>query len=135
MLWFTAEGVPVPKGSLRHVGNGRLVEQTKVKPWMSRIRKAALEAGQRQGVSRIDVPVAVTVTFTFTRPKSAQNRLYPHMRSVGDIDKLCRAVLDALQVSKTEEGVMDDDSLVVTLIASKVYGDEPGVTVEVTELI
>jgi Holliday junction resolvase RusA-like endonuclease len=30
---------------------------------------------------------------------------------------------------------MDDDSLVVTLIASKVYGDEPGVTVEVTELI
>jgi crossover junction endodeoxyribonuclease RusA len=135
MLSFTAEGVPVPKGSLRHVGNGRLVEQTKVKPWMSRIRKAALEAAALHGLSRIDVPVAVTVTFTFTRPKSAQNRLYPHMRSVGDIDKLCRAVLDALQVSKTEEGVMHDDSLVVTLIASKVYGDEPGVTVEVTELI
>jgi Holliday junction resolvase RusA-like endonuclease len=57
------------------------------------------------------------------------------MRSVGDIDKLCRAVLDALQPSKTEPGVMDDDSLVVTLSASKVYGEEAGVTVEVRELI
>lgn len=135
MLSFSAEGVPVPKGSLRHIGNGRLVEQTKAKPWMSRIRKASLEAATAQGVSRIDVPVAVTVTFTFIRPKSARNRLYPHMRSVGDIDKLCRAVLDALQPSKTEPGVMDDDSLVVTLSARKVYGDEAGVTVEVTELI
>lgn len=135
MLTFHAEGVPVPKGSLRHVGNGRLVEQTKAKPWMSRIRAAALKAAADTGHNRITVPVEVDVTFTFIRPKSAKNRLYPHMRSVGDLDKLCRSLLDALQPSKTEDGVMDDDSLVVSLTAHKVYGDVPGVSVRVTELI
>ena len=132
MAHFFAQGTPVPKGSLRHVGNGRLVEQTKAKPWMAVIRQAALSTNER-----FEVPVQVNATFYFPRPKAAKNRIYPHMRSAGDLDKLCRALLDALQDSKADLGILSDDSLVVSLSAQKVYADshEPGVEVLVRELI
>lgn len=127
-------GIPTPKGSLRHVGNGRLVEQTKVKPWMSAIRGAA---GAAIHDRQIDVPVAIGIEFYFPRPKAAKNRLYPHMRSVGDIDKLCRAVLDGLQPTKTEHGPLLDDSLVVDLWAKKRYTVDGwvGALIQIDELI
>lgn len=133
-IQFSVGGVPIPKGSMRHIGNGRMVDQTKVKPWMSLIRKAAIEVARGQ---TIELPCSVEVEFRFARPASARNRLYPHLRSVGDIDKLSRAVLDALQGTKTEIGLLSDDSLVVDLIARKRYLDygEPGATIIVKELI
>lgn len=133
-ITFNVGGNPIPKGSMRHIGNGRMVDQTKVKPWMSLIRKAAIEIAKGEIVS---LPCMVEVEFRFARPMSARNRLYPHLRSVGDIDKLSRAVLDALQGSKTEAGVLTDDSLVVDLIARKRYLDYgmPGATITVRELV
>lgn len=133
-ITFNVGGNPIPKGSMRHIGNGRMVDQTKVKPWMSLIRKAAIEIAKGETIS---LPCSVEVEFRFARPVSARNRLYPHLRSVGDIDKLSRAVLDALQGSKTEVGVLTDDSLVVDLIARKRYLDYgmPGATITVKELI
>jgi len=127
-------GTPVPKGSMRHIGNGRMVDQTKVKPWMNLIRKAAIEIARGETIS---LPCSVEVEFRFARPKAAKNRLYPHLRSVGDIDKLSRAVLDALQGTKTEAGLLTDDSLVVDLVARKRYLEygEPGATILVKELI
>lgn len=105
-------GKPLPKGSLRHVGRGRLVEQTKVKGWMEDIR-ADLHPVD---TPMFTTPVTVSLEFFFPRPMAAKNRLYPHMRSAGDLDKLCRAVLDALQPK-----VLEDDSLVVTLVSTKRY--------------
>lgn len=131
---FNVGGTPVPKGSMRHIGNGRMIDQTNVKPWMNLIRKASIEIAKGEV---IDVPCMVEVEFRFARPASARNRLYPHLRSVGDIDKLSRAVLDALQGTKTEAGLLTDDSLVVDLVARKRYLDygEPGATIMVKELI
>lgn len=131
--YIKVEGIPTPKGSLRHVGNGRLVEQTKVKPWMNAIRAAAGPLFQTQ----IEVPVAVGIEFYFPRPKAAKNRLYPHMRSVGDLDKLCRAVLDGLQSSGMQEGILLDDSLVVDLWAKKRYTNDGwvGALIQIDELI
>jgi crossover junction endodeoxyribonuclease RusA len=133
-ITFSVGGNPIPKGSMKHIGNGRMIDQTKVKPWMSLIRKAAIEIAKGEIIS---LPCMVEVEFRFARPMSARNRLYPHLRSVGDIDKLSRAVLDALQGSKTEQGVLTDDSLVVDLIARKRYLDYgmPGATISVKELI
>lgn len=133
-ITFNVGGDPIPKGSMRHIGNGRMVDQTKVKPWMSLIRKAAIEIAKGEIIS---LPCMVEVEFRFARPMSARNRLYPHLRSVGDIDKLSRAVLDALQGSKTEPGVLTDDSLVVDLIARKRYLDYgmPGATISIRELV
>lgn len=105
-------GKPLPKGSLRHVGRGRLVEQTRVKSWMEDIR-ADLHVVE---APMFTTPVTVSLEFFFPRPMAAKNRLYPHMRSAGDLDKLCRAVLDALQPK-----VLEDDALVVSLSATKRY--------------
>lgn len=137
ILSFDVEGQPIPKGSMKHIGNGRMVDQTKTKPWMKAVRQAAMLEAALKGVGMIDVPVSVIVMFHFPRPLAAKNRLYPHKRSVGDIDKLSRAVLDALQPTKTEPGVLADDSLVVDLMAFKRYADgEPvGAHISVKELI
>lgn len=129
---FTAfvEGKPLPKGSLRHVGGGRMIEQTKVKGWMSDIR-AHVSENYSQG-PLFDVPVQAEIEFTFPRPLAAKNRLYPHLRSVGDIDKLVRAVLDALQPT-----ILYDDSLVVRLTATKDYesdGKPPGARITIRDL-
>lgn len=137
---FTVKGIPIPKGSMRHIGNGRMVDQTKTKPWMNSVRSAALLSARERGLDgMIDVPVRVEIKFYFPRPAAAKNRLYPHKRSVGDIDKLSRAVLDALQPTRTEIGILTDDSLVVDLRAKKeyVYSDSAnsGAWVVVTELI
>lgn len=137
IMSFDVEGTPIPKGSMRHIGNGRIVDQTKTKPWMKAIRQAALLEAGIKSVALIEVPVSVVVMFHFPRPLAAKNRLYPHKRSVGDIDKLARAVLDALQPTKTEPGVLADDSLVVDLLAFKRYADgEPvGAHIAIKELI
>ncbi|RZU30472.1 endodeoxyribonuclease RusA [Blastococcus saxobsidens] len=75
------------------------------------------------GWSRLEGPVSVAVVFTFDRPKSApkSRRVWPVTRSSGDVDKLLRAVLDAL----VDAGVMRDDSQVVRLTASKVHVGDP----------
>lgn len=128
---ITVPGKPLPKGSLRHIGRGRLVEQTKVKTWMKQIRDHITEIYGGE-VHMFDTPVDATLTFRFPRPVAAKNRLYPHLRSAGDIDKLARAVLDALQPQ-----VLLDDSLVVSLTACKLYespDNPPGVTVLIREL-
>lgn len=128
---LTVPGKPLPKGSLKHIGNGRMIEQTKVKTWMKDIRTHITDA---YGVDAplFEVPVMAILEFRFPRPLAAKNRLYPHMRSVGDIDKLARAVLDALQPQ-----ILVDDSLVVVLTAAKYYetAEEPaGVNVIIKEL-
>lgn len=142
-LDFTVKGIPIPKGSMRHIGNGRMVDQTKTKPWMNSIRSASLEAAalvvEPGSIAPfiIEVPVSVHIEFYFPRPAAARNRLYPHKRSVGDIDKLSRAVLDALQPNRTEIGVLMDDSLVVDLHARKRYSESEitGAWIVVKELI
>lgn len=137
-LVIHVEGMPIPKGSMRHVGNGRMVDQTKTKPWMKAVRTAALTEASARGITEmIDVPVSVFIEFYFPRPAAAINRLYPHKRSVGDIDKLSRAVLDALQPTRTEKGILTDDSIVVDLLAFKRYSstDHGGAYIAVKELI
>lgn len=128
---LTVPGKPLPKGSLRHVGRGRLVEQTKVKTWMQEIQKHTVETYGSE-IPLFEAPVEAVLKFRFPRPAAAKNRLYPHLRSAGDIDKLTRAVLDALQPA-----VLLDDSLVVELTASKAYAlteHDAGVSISIKEL-
>jgi hypothetical protein len=56
-------GVPAPKGSLRYVGNGRMIEQVKASvPWRERVNEHVLRAGEVMGYthSKTD-PVEVTL--------------------------------------------------------------------------
>lgn len=63
-------------------------------------RSAAARAGLRE-------PLATLLTFWFPRPKSG--RAWPDSRATGDVDKLERAVHDALTAAR----VIDDDARIV----------------------
>jgi len=122
---FTVLGKPAPQGSKRHVGRGILLESSKrCKPWRQDVKYAALEALPDGWYAMMDKPILVSVTFIFARPKGhfrSNGELKPKAPShctarVGDTDKLCRSILDALSNS-----VFSDDSQVIALNAQKRY--------------
>ena len=136
---FFVPGLPIAQGSKRHVGNGVMVESAKgLKDWRHAITDTAwtyrLQQEQWTG------PVYVRLTFYFPRPKSHHvagdpSRPvkptapgYPTGRP--DLDKLVRAVLDAM----TAASVWRDDSQVVSIEAMKGYTGRgqvaPGVVID-----
>lgn len=121
-LTFYAPGVPAPKGSLRHVGHGRLVEQVKgSRPWRDAITIAAAAARDQAGwVLLVGVPVTVDARVLVTRPKTVR-RDHPITRSSGDSDKHARNILDAI----TDAQLIGDDSQVIDLHITKAFADEP----------
>lgn len=126
-MWaVSVDGLPVPKPDPKCFGTGgihRLSIPQKAKPywdWRARIIKAG-EVLREQAGGTLDGPLGVDVTVTLPRPKSApRTRLWPDVR-VGDVDKIARAVLDAL----TEAGLWGDDSQVCALQANKAYPGSP----------
>lgn len=126
-------GEPAPQGSKTAiVRNGRAImfEANKRLPeWRETVLMGATIARAEQGGLTILGPVGVTMTFHMPRPKSVSRR-YPN--SAPDLDKLVRAVGDALQESE----VLANDGQIVTLVAHKVYAENPtysGVEIEITE--
>lgn len=142
-LSFTVAGTPAPQGSKRYLGraNGKgvMVESSKkVAPWRADVRSAAEQAMDGRDWSHLwDSPLFVRVHFRFDRPKSHyRTGRNAHLlrdaapdRPAGrpDVDKLTRAVLDALTGT-----VWRDDSQIVSLWVSKVYGN-PGARIFVME--
>jgi len=128
-LVFRVPGVPQPQGSKRHVGGGRMIESSaKLRPWRDRVVFTAREALQgREALAS----AVLEVTFWFPRPASVSVAKRPRHTVKPDLDKLVRAVGDAL----TEAGVVTDDAAIHSITASKVYVTSPagsGVTVVVT---
>lgn len=136
---FWVAGVPVPKGSLRHVGNGRLIESAKgLADWRHAIKDAAWTYRLQRWP--FDGPVSVTLDFYLPRPASHfrsgdRNReLRPtapkRPAKRPDVDKLAR-VIDAI----TDAGLWRDDAQVVDLVARKHFADDriPGVRVQIEE--
>lgn len=117
---ITVAGIPAPQGSKRHVGGGRMVEQSRaVGPWREAVRAETQRVVGCCG-SGLDYdpssPVWVELVFRLARPKSAPASVrWPAKRP--DLDKLCRAVLDGL----TAGGAFADDSQVVYLAAKKTF--------------
>src|SRR5881392_2089938 len=86
-------GTPAPQGSKRHIGHGRMLESSAaVGPWRERVALAV----HQQGWPLLAGPVAVDLTFVMPRPKSAPKRSTPPAIRRPDLDKLERAILDAL---------------------------------------
>lgn len=117
-------GRPAPKGSLRSVGQGRMVDDN---PATSAWRKQIIRAGHAwQLPEPLDGPLILEATITLERPATVKpkKRPWPHIRSPGhgDIDKLARTILDGLQDAQ----VLTDDAQIVQLVITKVYPDTPG---------
>ncbi|MGZ4610442.1 MAG: RusA family crossover junction endodeoxyribonuclease [Actinomycetes bacterium] len=133
---FTVYGDPRPQGSKRHVGRGILVESggQAFHDWRYDMTCAAREAmSARQPLTG---PVEVRATFSLKRPASAKKAGAYHAKRP-DLDKLLRALLDALQAS----GVVEDDGQVARLLVTKTYPGElvssprlPGVRVDILVL-
>lgn len=137
-------GTPIPQGSLKAFAvrkhgmpTGRVAvtaDNAKTKPWRQAIVDAwhaELEKNPHAGanLARAAVPLGVSITFGMPRPArhfgTGRNRdqLRPgapaRPAQLPDIDKLARAVLDAL----TAAGAWRDDAQVCELKASKRYAD------------
>ncbi|WP_297739669.1 RusA family crossover junction endodeoxyribonuclease [uncultured Tessaracoccus sp.] len=140
MISFFVPGTPAPQGSKKHVGNGVMIESSKrLEPWRAVVAWAAKQhiKAPRAGAIRLDLH------FVMPRPKSHfgtgrnADRIKPtapdcHTQKP-DIDKLERAILDALT------GVAyRDDSQVVKVVKSKRWihfaADPAGVYITVEPL-
>lgn len=114
-LWV--HGEPKPQGSKRHVGNGIMVEASAgLKMWRDTVTQYIAMFKRR---TRFEGHVTVSLEFVTKRD--------------ADIDKLCRAILDAL----TQSGLILDDRMVTELHATKrkcqTTKEQPGVLIEVQE--
>ena len=129
VLTVTVEGLPAPQGSKAVVPtrDGRIwlrESSDRVKPWRATVKAAAAQARGRRAM--LTGPIAIEITFLMPRPtghvgtgrnagtlrKSAP--MWPVTRP--DVDKLARAVLDALSGTW-----FHDDSQIVVLTAFKTY--------------
>ncbi len=138
IVTFNVNGMPKTKGSMRYVG-GRMIEGNHgSKQWRDIVTTAAFDAiggiGEKlpNGFPVEGVSLHLDATFRFHRPKS-RRRGGPITRSTGDLDKLLRNILDALQ----DAGVIGDDAQFTSCTASKRYVGEstmPGVAIVVTRL-
>lgn len=122
-------GIPAAKGNIRYLGQrgGRaiLTDATKnLKPWDSHVRTAlADDAGHPRAY--FDGAVHVELQFVMPRPMSTPKRITPPAVKKPDLDKLQRAVFDAI----SSAGVWRDDSQVVSVTATKriaEIGETPG---------
>lgn len=129
---LTLPGDPAPKGSLRcrRDPNHRLYEDNpRTKPWRDKVVAAAQKVTQHAEAREA---IDVEVTFTIERPRShygtgrnattlkANAPAYPATHGTGDIDKLARTILDALQ----DAGILTNDAQVVDLTTRKRYPAE-----------
>ena len=149
MITFDVIGQPRSKGNMTAFcqrncrGQGRpIVTEAKGKrgsdlaKWLRAVEIETLDAC---GDRLIEGPVRCELVFRFERPKTVQARAYPDNRSTPDIDKLTRAVLDAIQArAGGSVAAIQDDAQIAHLLVRKVWcaaSEQPGcrVTLEAME--
>jgi Holliday junction resolvase RusA-like endonuclease len=109
-------GIPKTKGSMRHIGGGRMQEQVVgSKAWRQHVATELRAAYPHPAA--YDGPVGVTMLFNFPRPVAARTRPWPHTKATGDLDKLYRNIGDAMQ----DAGVVTEDSRIVEARVRKTY--------------
>lgn len=129
-LSFFVPGIPAPQGSKTRTKFGVREDNPATKPWRQDVMWHAKEA------LNVAVPfagaVVLEIQFRFPRLKAhyrTNGELKPSApmfkTTAPDVDKLARAICDALTVA----GVWSDDALVVGLHCTKRYDDEPGAQV------
>lgn len=132
-LVISIPGHPAPKGSMKCVGRGgrhQLVEDNKrTKEWRTTIALWVKRRWPEDQHADPKQPLGAEITFTLPRPKAhyrtgANAHLlrdaapeHPVSHSAGDVDKLLRLALDALQ----DTDVLPDDCAVVEVTTRKSY--------------
>lgn len=137
---FLAVGDPISQGSKTNVrdkdGNvvgSRESNDRRLRPWRTVLTDAARAGHRRARIDgALDGPLEVWVDFHLRRPQARRWAIWAKAKP--DIDKLQRALLDALKVA----GTITDDARVVRVHAQKLLADvdDPwvGAHVKVAEL-
>jgi Holliday junction resolvase RusA-like endonuclease len=136
MLTFMVEGTPVPKGRPRFARRGKFVSTYSPKTTVDYESKVSESAKLAMGASEpLETPVGAYIYITLPVPasyskKRTQACLSGEERPTkkSDIDNYCKAIFDGMNGI-----VFLDDSLVVSLHATKVYGTIGMVEVMVKE--
>jgi len=123
VISFSADGVPVPQGSMKVI-NGHILHSqgSALAVWRSTIALSARFAGAKP----VEGAIGIEIVFRVRRPKTVK-RAYPTVAP--DLDKYIRGVLDAL----TGIGYQDD-SQVIHILGKKVYDDTPGADIKIFSL-
>jgi crossover junction endodeoxyribonuclease RusA len=129
-------GIPQPQGSTRAFiprGWTRPVittDNSKLKPWRQELAQTALILMRESGaqIAARGVPISVALSFVFEKPRSEQKSKI-HKTTKPDLDKLLRAVLDALTGI-----VYQDDSQVCECRVTKFFGSPARIEVQVRTL-
>lgn len=149
---FVVFGMPAAQGSKKHIGGGRLVEASPGLPaWRDAIREQAKLAIIQKGdewKGAINEPVLIEVVFTFDHTAASRKRGDVYYQNTPDLDKLQRAVGDAISPVPLKKGtgaglaptaaatlkeslkeeakrytILANDSCIVAWQAKKVYVD------------
>jgi Holliday junction resolvase RusA-like endonuclease len=136
MVTFMVEGTPVPKGRPRFARRGKFVSTYSPKTTVDYESKVSESAKLAMGSSEpLETPVGAYIYITLPVPasyskKRTQACLSGQERPTkkSDIDNYCKAIFDGMNGI-----VFVDDSLVVSLHATKVYGTIGMVEVMVKE--
>ena len=137
---FFVPGEPITEGSTRAFASGQRVvvahdRGPELDAWRIKVAHAAEAAAPAAyWETRYDGPVEVWAEFRLPRPKSAP-KSRKHAQTKPDLDKLQRAIGDALAPYK-RPGVLRDDSRIVAWSAVKRYADDAhpvGVMVRVSK--
>ena len=122
-------GTPVaqPRHKVSTIGGfarAYIPEKHKIHAWKALIQDACYEPSLTIPTANYERAIEVELIFTLPRPKSLPKKVTHHIKKP-DIDNLCKAVLDAMN------GIIyKDDSQVWKLTASKCYGEDVGVEIE-----
>lgn len=130
---FHVPGTPAPQGSKIRTRYGMRESSQRVKPWRDVVTQcAAVAADEENLLGALEPPYTVEMWFYILKPRTTRAQ-HPVAPTIGDIDKLVRAVGDAL----TKSGLIEDDRFIVGLSTSKQWagpGEAPGAIIRVTEV-
>lgn len=129
---FHVPGIPAPQGSKVRTRYGMREASKRVKPWRELVTQcAAIAADEENLLAPLSPPYAVEVWFYIPRPRTTLAK-HPVAPTVGDLDKLVRAVNDGL----TAGGLIEDDRHIIRLTAEKAWPgkDGPGAVIRVSEV-
>lgn len=128
-LRFWVEGTPIPQGSkvaaVTKAGRPYLrdVNSHALNDWRKTVRNTVRDhmAVVYRHEGGIDVPVMARMTFWLPRPKNRPKTIDVLPAVMPDVDKLARAVMDAL----TQSGLIKDDAIVWDMHPIKRYAIDP----------
>ncbi len=127
-ITYQIEGTPVPQGSFRHIGQGRIIAANpKLNAWRESI---ATQIRQQGLIPTIEAPCKVELMFVYPRPKSV-TRAFPSVKP--DLDKQIRSVCDAISLERYVQ-IIKDDAQIISIKASKQYESNafrPGVQISI----